>query len=259
MEVDRQDLLDRFWLSLVRSNRSVLFLDYDGTLAPFKINRTKAIPYPGVLPLLQELISTEICRIVVVSGRPVDEIVKLVDSTPLPEIWGSHGYERLKPGEDLQQIKLPDNAKVGLEEAQEAVSDISPDRIERKYSSIAMHWRGLGIGEITALQSRTLESWQSLTEEYSLCLSEFDGGLELRTPDRNKGDAVKKVLSEESYDVVYAYLGDDITDEDAFEVVGNNGLSILVREERRETRADVWLKPPEELLGFLRKYLEKIR
>jgi trehalose-6-phosphatase len=48
-----------------------------------------------------------------------------------------------------------------------------------------------------------------------------------------------------------AFLGDDQTDEDAFEMLGERGLKVLVRPEFRDTKADLWLVPPKELLTFL--------
>jgi trehalose-6-phosphatase len=51
-----------------------------------------------------------------------------------------------------------------------------------------------------------------------------------------------------------AYLGDDLTDEDAFRALKGKGLSVLVRKESRTTEADCWLKPPDELLDFLKKW-----
>jgi len=54
-----------------------------------------------------------------------------------------------------------------------------------------------------------------------------------------------------------AYLGDDFTDEDAFEELGAHGLKVLVRAEPRETKADVRLEPPEELLSFLDRRLRE--
>jgi trehalose-6-phosphatase len=48
-----------------------------------------------------------------------------------------------------------------------------------------------------------------------------------------------------------AYLGDDLTDEDAFKALKGKGLSVLVRDTQRDTLADCWLTPPDELLDFL--------
>jgi trehalose-phosphatase len=79
----------------------------------------------------------------------------------------------------------------------------------------------------------------------------FDGGVELRSTDRTKGTAVAEILSQEPNHVPVAYLGDDLTDEDAFVALGNQGYSILVRSEVRTSFARFWLRPPEELLGFL--------
>ena len=48
-----------------------------------------------------------------------------------------------------------------------------------------------------------------------------------------------------------AYLGDDVTDENAFQAVKGHGVGLLVREELRPTEADVWIRPPDELRSFL--------
>ena len=68
------------------------------------------------------------------------------------------------------------------------------------------------------------------------------------------GDFVKQILNECSRDEVIAYLGDDLTDEDAFKELKDKGLSVLVRKTYRETVADCWLKPPNELLDFLHNW-----
>jgi hypothetical protein len=83
----------------------------------------------------------------------------------------------------------------------------------------------------------------------------FDGGLELRAPGKNKGDAVSAILAESGPDFAAAYLGDDQTDENAFRAIKGRGLSILVRPEPRPTMADMWLRPPDELGRFLRDWL----
>jgi trehalose-6-phosphatase len=94
-----------------------------------------------------------------------------------------------------------------------------------------------------------------LASDYRLALLAFDGGLELRAPGKNKGDAVNAILAETGPGVPAAYLGDDQTDEDAFRAIKGKGLAILVRPELRPTLADVWLRPPDELGRFLRDWL----
>ena len=67
----------------------------------------------------------------------------------------------------------------------------------------------------------------------------------------SKAEAVKEILAESPADAVVAYLGDDLTDEDAFVALGARGAKILVSERSRPTAADIRLEPPEELLAFL--------
>jgi trehalose-phosphatase len=67
---------------------------------------------------------------------------------------------------------------------------------------------------------------------------------------------VKSIIKEMGVKAVLAYLGDDLTDEDAFRALRGRGLSVLVRDSRRETAADLWVKPPQELLQFLEKWIE---
>ena len=54
------------------------------------------------------------------------------------------------------------------------------------------------------------------------------------------------------------FIGDDVTDEDAFAVLADRprALPVLVAAAPRTTRAQVRLSPPEELLTFLERWLE---
>ena len=86
--------------------------------------------------------------------------------------------------------------------------------------------------------------WQPLSTEGGLDLYPFDGGLELRVWEWDKGDAVRAVLADEPEGTAVAYLGDDLTDEDAFRALGElsssgrvNALCVLVREEARPSLA----------------------
>jgi trehalose 6-phosphate phosphatase len=73
--------------------------------------------------------------------------------------------------------------------------------------------------------------------------------------DWHKGKAVLwllRVLELDGPEVLPLYIGDDLTDEDAFRALGDRGLSIIVEEGSRPTAASYVLKHPEEVRSFLR-------
>jgi trehalose-phosphatase len=129
------------------------------------------------------------------------------------------------------------------------------ETLEVKPTSLAIHWRSfkpaMQEGIRSVVQSIFARIDQRIAQPGELHLLPFDGGLELRSTDRTKGTAVAEILSQERDDAPIAYLGDDLTDEDAFFAVGNKGYSLLVRSEVRASFARFWLRPPEELLEFL--------
>lgn len=247
--------LEPFWQCLKRATKRALLLDYDGTLAPFRVERDKAIPYPGVRETIDAILADGQTRLVIISGRWTRDLIPLLGLTRLPEIWGCHGWERLFPDGSHNAGKISGAASRALKEAQEwAHKEGCADRCERKPVAVAIHWRGLEAARIAELQKKVSAAWEPLARRGGLELHSFDGGLELRCPGRDKGFAVNQVFAELGEDAVVAYLGDDLTDEDAFGALKGKGLSVLVREEFRSTEADVWLKPPEELLEFLRNW-----
>jgi trehalose-phosphatase len=120
-----------------------------------------------------------------------------------------------------------------------------------KPTSLAIHWRGFEPAMQAEIRSLVPSIFSRIDQPGELHLMPFDGGVELRSTDRTKGTAVAEILSQEPNEVPVAYMGDDLTDEDAFVALGNKGYSILVRGEIRASSARFWLRPPEELLGFL--------
>jgi trehalose 6-phosphate phosphatase len=251
----RTRLLKTFFEALREAPRSVLMLDYDGTLAPFRIKPEKAVPYPGVRPILRRILKAERSRVVLISGRWTKDLIPLLRLEPLPEIWGSHGWERLHADGRYEIFPFDERALRGLAEADRWVEQENlEDRVEQKPGCLALHWRGLRREGIEKIRARAMRRWSRLARRTGLLVTEFDGGLELRVPGRHKGDAVKTILQESGPDAVVAYLGDDLTDEDAFGAIRDRGLGILVRKTRRPTAAQVWLKPPNELVDFLNRW-----
>jgi trehalose 6-phosphate phosphatase len=252
----RTDLL-AFFESIKTAPARVLMLDYDGTLAPFHIDPARAVPYPAVSAVLEEIVAAGGTRVVIVSGRPADEVPPLLALKERPEIWGSHGWERLLP-DGRRVVEQPGSeARTALSDAAGAVSALVSEgaRLERKLASIALHWRGIDDALAASIATRAEASWLPIAGAGAVEILRFDGGLELRAVGCNKQYAVKGVLSETPQESAVAYLGDDITDEDAFRALAPRGVGVLVRPQVRETAADVWIRPPDELVAFLRHWV----
>ena len=246
-----------FLQRVAQASQAVLLLDYDGTLAPFRAKRDQAYPYPGVAPLLQEIIRNGRTQVVVISGRDATEIPPLLNIHPHPEVWGIHGLQRLKTDGSMEMPPLDERTLTGLSDADRWLGyQQLRHTAEFKAGSIAVHWRGLSESDAEDLRARVLLGWRSIAESSGLDLLEFDGGVEIRASEANKGDAVRTYLSEISPHTPVAYLGDDTTDESAFRAMHGRGLCVLVRPRWRRTAAQLWLKPPEELLDFLGLWLK---
>ncbi len=252
---EQQRRLSAFFTSLRDAPRAVLLLDYDGTLAPFRIDRDAAVPYPGVPELLARIASSGRTRLAVVSGRSVQALLRLLPQSLPLELWGTHGSEHRYP--DGRYVLLqPDPAtQVAFRQAINIARLLGyQSALEIKPTALALHWRGRSENWIRGAQNNVLTSWRRLATRTPLEVLEFDGGVELRARGFDKGQVVRALLQEEPEGIPFAYLGDDLTDEDAFRVLRGRGLTALVRETFRPTEADLWLRPPNDLLAFLENW-----
>ena len=246
-----------FMSQLSKAEERVLFLDYDGTLAPFSIARNRAFPYAEVPELLDSISNTCRTRVVLISGRRAQEIPPLLGHVPELEIWGSHGLERIRPDGAYEVHPVAADALKRLDEAEAQLeSEGLAELCEKKPGALAVHWRGLQANEVAEVRTAAFRALVALACTAELRLAEFDGGVELRTRASNKEYAVRAVLSEMSEEAAVAYLGDDTSDEDAFQQVNGTGLTVLVRPSYRPTRAQVWLKPPDEMIQFLLDWVQ---
>ncbi len=248
------DLLS-FFLSIKNASHKALFLDYDGTLAPFHVDPGEAYPYPEVRPLLENIVLRPDIRLVIISGRRIHDLKRLLNLDPLPELWGSHGLERRRKDGAYEVASMDEDALTALVNADKWIEKKGlTGQCEKKPGCLAVHWRGLSREKQTQIRRLFETEWKDMAGADCLLLNEFDGGLEIRVPGPDKGDAASMLLAEMEKDTVVAYLGDDFTDEDAFRAIKGRGLGVLVRGTFRSTSADIWLTPPQELLEFLSRW-----
>jgi trehalose 6-phosphate phosphatase len=245
-----------FAASLAGAEERVLMLDYDGTVAPFARDRLNAFPYAGVPQLLERIMKACSTRVVLISGRAACEVPRLLGVDPAPEAWGSHGLERLHPDGRYEMPAIGNDAQDCLEKAATELALLGMlDVAEAKPGAIAVHWRWLPNSKVEEVKATAYRVMSRATRNAALKLEPFDGGLELRVRGRDKGDAVRTILSEIETHVPVAYLGDDITDENAFRALRGMGLSVLVTPKYRFSAAQMWLKPPDDLIRFLRDWV----
>lgn len=232
----------------------VVFLDYDGTLTPIVADHTKAVLAEDMRAAVAALASR--CPVIIVSGR---DLGKLQERVNLESVWyaGSHGFEIVGPADSVAQLERGTDFLPELDEVervlQTRLADIEGHALERKKFSIAVHYRQVTPDAVETLRSVLDET---LAAHPGLRLGHGKKVFEIRPDiDWSKGEAVRWVLRQTRIDqpgTVPLYVGDDITDEDAFHVLAGRGLCIAVRhDESRQTAADYTVADTQEVKRLL--------
>lgn len=243
----------RLWLDAKVASHRLLMLDYDGTLAPFRIDRREAFPLPGAVERLDAIAARGATRVAVVSGRPIAELDLLLGPLEATLI-GEHGWEEREPGGPILQELMPEIARAALERAAEAASGCDwQDRLERKRTSLVLHTRGLPPEEASRIESECEALWW-FVEGAGLQRRSVNGGVELRACGRGKGTAVRHLIASSPLRPFAVYLGDDDTDEDAFGAVQPDGYGIRIGPASYPSRAVGRLTSWEAVPQFLDKW-----
>lgn len=203
-----------------RPGRPLLLLDYDGTLAPIVPDPASAYPHPQVPELLRQLIDRGI-PLYVVTGRRVEDLARLLPVPRLPVV-GVHGLEEGEVGGPVRR-HLPQGAAEALEAVRCRLPPIPGLRVEDKGLSLALHYRGLPDEEAA---ERALTRWASHLPEGLEALA-GKKVLEVRPRGAGKGEAVR-ALAGRHPGRIPVYLGDDLTDEQAFLALGSRAVTVKV-------------------------------
>jgi trehalose-phosphatase len=241
-----------------------LFLDYDGTLTPIVRRAEDAILTQTMRSLLAAL--AEHCTVAIVSGRDRRDAEGMVQLDKLVYA-GSHGFDIRGPGglemqhQDARRM-LPD-LDAAEETLRSRIDAIDGARVERKKFAIAVHYRDVrgeeGIGQVEAAVDAVLAEHAGLRKRGGKKIFELQPDVPW-----DKGHAVSwltEALGLDHAGVVVMYLGDDVTDEDAFRVLAKveNGLGIRVGGADAETLASYCLRDCDEVEEFLQSLLPMLQ
>lgn len=223
-----------------------LFLDYDGTLTPIAETPEEAFLSSGLRTILAEL--KQHMPIAIITGRKLEEIKRLVGIDDLvyagnhgAEIWDGTKRACRQPMEDRSLL-----AEVVVHLVK-ALNRFDGAFVEDKGITATVHFRKLksrDMGDFLNAFWRTMEKYKQAVK-----IASGRKVLEIRPLGLwHKGHAVLWILEHLGKGRYPVYIGDDITDEDAFREIKGKGISISVG---RGLGADFYLKSQNETKRFL--------
>lgn len=253
------------------ASRTVVGLDFDGTLAPIVDDPAKAHIHPAAAEALVEL-AVEVAAIAVITGRPARQALDLGGLEEVGDalqavgkelfVFGQYGNERWSSGRRRILGARPPRGLATFERDLPRtlrLAGASEAYIEDKGLAVAVHTRRLPDSD--AAFARLLPPMRELASRHGLVLEPGRSVIEVRSAGSHKGLVVNRlaaVLDAEGF----VFAGDDLGDVEAFEAVdelGRQGMATLrVCSASDEQSAliemsDVVVHGPDGVVGLLRQ------
>jgi trehalose-phosphatase len=250
------DDLDAVVASLGDPADWVFVVDFDGTLSPIVDHPEDAAPAPGAVAALTALAART--EVALLSGRALDDLLARLGEVPTDVlIVGGHGSEARLPDGTREALSDPEAAREVLDELEaDLVSRLDTAagwQVERKSTSLAVHHRRVPDAQVAAELPEVHAILEDATDRgpgFSLLAGK--AVLELKVSGVDKGVALRWIADrcEGRRPVV---IGDDVTDEDAFEAaLARDGEAVRVAESVAPTSARHRLRDPARVVTLLR-------
>lgn len=239
----------------LKGKKPVIFLDYDGTLTPIVNRPADAILDNEMRNTLEKLAS--MFTVAILTGRDKEDVEKLVGIKDIIYA-GSHGYIISGPGGLFMEHPESANVIPRLDRMEKELHALlegktSGTGVDRKLYAIGIHYRNALPGDkevVYALVEKLLQKYPGFKTGEGKMILEVKPKL-----DWDKGKALWWIMNalglEDNSRYVPVFIGDDITDEDAFKAIKGRGIGILVGEHGQETAAPFHLKDVTRVKAFL--------
>ncbi|WHT23624.1 trehalose-phosphatase [Crossiella sp. CA-258035] len=245
--------LRRAVVQLARTPRLLIACDYDGTLAPIVADPERARPLPESVNALRSLAALPSTTVAVISGRALRDLATLSRLPAEVHLVGSHGSEF-----DVGFVhQLAPAAKDRLTRVRRALEALTANtagvHLEFKPASVAVHIRRADpeVGErVFAAVRQGPCTWPEIQ------VTEGKAVIELAVIRTDKGHALD-VLRHQVAASAALFIGDDVTDEKAFQALAGPDLGIKVGD--GQTAAEYRLPDTPEIALVLAFLLEERR
>lgn len=239
------------------------FLDYDGTLSPIAKTPDVSFTAKKIKKTLRTLSKSLRCKIAIISGRALKDVKGLLDLKEVVYV-GNHGLEIEGPKLRFNAIaptgfkEILKRIKSDLDKRLSAVKGVL---LEDKGYTLSVHYRLVNKKYIPLVKTVFHETIITDLIRNKIKINSGKMLLEVRPPlEWNKGKAVLWLLARQKFalkgnEILPIYMGDDVTDEDAFDALKDKGITIFVGRPKI-SKAQYYLKNPKQVAQFLKKVLD---
>lgn len=249
---------------LIKDRILVLFLDFDGTLCPIMSRPSMVRLTAEKKEILRQLSHQPDLKVGIISGRALSDVKERV-GVPGILYAGNHGLEL--EGPNIRYLhpaasEFRHLAKKLVYRLKAAFAFLPDMIVESKTFSVSVHYRQVPEDKIGFAKMILFKEIGTYLGKKQLILAEGKKIWEIRPPTEwNKGKTVlwllARVMAHTGKRVLPVYVGDDVTDEDAFQALHRRGLTIKVADDLKEaSAADYYVWSPDDVFEFIRRLMK---
>lgn len=246
-------LLTSALAELAAAPRILVASDFDGVLAPLVLDPLSSRALPGTIEALEALAAMPGTHAAVVSGRDLETLTTLTGlaGSAVTRI-GSHGAQM----STATEAPLDSDQRAALEAVTTELEALLPEHpgatLEHKPTAVVLHTRRMA--DRAAADSAEAAALEVAARHTGLHVLHGKHVVEVSVVRADKGSALLALRDTVGATSV-AYFGDDVTDEHAFERLGEDDVAVKVGD--GETAARYRVETPEDVAAALTLLVER--